>query len=343
MSEHSGQERRVSVWTPAARPPMREPGVRRQFARILALGVFLSGVAAAAEGPVPAPAVPPSGLNVAPAPPAPVFLVCPADAEQVQAAQKAAAAALGAPVRFTNAMGMDFMLIPPGEFTMGSSPTEEGRRDNEDPPHRVRIPKAFYLSVTSVTQYQYRKVMGYNPAMFRTPERPVERVSWHQAVQFCDTLSAKEHRRYRLATEAEWEYACRAGSATRFWWGDALEDAPYHAHVPRLVPSGDSSQKGVLVLPPATSPVGLHEPNAFGLRGMIGNVWDWCQSLKRPYPYRIDDGREGLATPGERVLRGGSWRSYPEYCRSAARYGLDAASKDTHVGFRVVLVISPRR
>ena len=272
-----------------------------------------------------------------------VMLICPAGEKEVKAAQEGAAAELGIPVRCTTAFGIDWILIPPGEFTMGSPDTEKGRRPNEGPQHRVKINKAFYMSVSETTQGQFRKVMGYNPSRFRGLNRPVERVSWHEAIEFCEKLSTREQKRFRLPTEAEWEYACRAGTTTRYWWGEDESEAAKHANVldeslqranPGIQPgfAGDDAHA-------ETSPIRAYDANAFGLYDMIGNVWGWCQSLKKPYPYRRDDGREGTAGEGDRVLRGGSWRSYQEFCRCASRYGLDPNSKDSHVGFRMVMDI----
>lgn len=276
----------------------------------------------------------------------PIFLVCPAEAEAVKAAQEGTAAALDVPLRYTGAGKIEMVLIPPGEFLMGSPEAEKDRRNDEGPQHRVRIDKAFYMSLSEITQAQFRSVMGYNPSRFRGMNRPVERVSWHEAVEFCERLSKKDRKRYRLPTEAEWEYCCRAGTETRYWWGEEESEAGKHANVLDEKAPADGGQDhpgfGVQDAHPETSPTKVYDTNRFGLYDMIGNVWDWCQSLKRPYPYRRDDGREGLAGEGDRVLRGGSWRSYKEFCRCAARYGLDPASKDTHVGFRVVMDLPTR-
>ncbi len=158
---------------------------------------------------------------------------------------------------------MELRLIPAGEFTMGSPRSEKGRGDNEHQ-HRVRVTKPFYLSVYEVTQAEYEKVMGANPSYFKGANRPVNEVSWDDATEFCKRLSAKEGKTYRLPTEAEWEYACRAGTATQYSFG------------------GDGAKLGDRAWYRRNSddnlhPVGEKKPNAWGLHDMHGNAREWCQ------------------------------------------------------------------
>jgi len=232
-------------------------------------------------------------------------------------------------VYYTNTIGMEFVLIPPGEFMMGSPVNEEKRRNVEGPQHRVRIAKGFYLGMCEVTQAQYEAVLGKNPSYFKGGDNPVEQVSWNDAVEFCRELSRKSGMTYRLPTEAEWEYACRAGTVTKYGFGDAEANIAEYAWY-----RGNSGKR--------THAVGGRKPNAFGLYDMHGNVWEWCQSLYKPYPYREDDGREDLRTGGSRALRGGYWYRGPTGCRSAVRCGYNPADRYFNFGFRVVLVgVSP--
>ena len=183
-------------------------------------------------------------------------------------AQKKCGQRLGQPVEITNSIGMKLKLIPAGEFMMGSQ--EVG------PQHKVRITKPFYLGVYEVTQAEYEEVMGKNPSWFSkggggaeevpgedTSGYPVEQVSWEDAVEFCKKLSAKEGKTYRLPTEAEWEYACRAGTTTRFSFGNDGESLAGYAWY-----SDNSDVK--------THSVGEKKPNAWRLHDMHGNVWEWC-------------------------------------------------------------------
>jgi formylglycine-generating enzyme required for sulfatase activity len=234
-----------------------------------------------------------------------------------------------------NSLGMQFVLIPAGKFQMGSPPSEPGR-DEDERQHEVTIPRPFYLGVHEVTVGQYRAVMGSVPALTgltpRGDDHPVEGVSWDEAVEFCKRLSEmppeKEARHsYRLPTEAEWEYACRAGTKSPFHTGSSLlgvkDKKPYlraNFHPARGATS--------------SMPVGSFPPNAWGLHDMHGNVWEWCADCYdrdyKPVP-------AGEQNPGRRVVRGGSYSDPEEACRSANRVGLDPGIR-LGIGFRVVLV-----
>jgi formylglycine-generating enzyme required for sulfatase activity len=219
---------------------------------------------------------------------------------------------------------MTLRLIPPGEFMMGSPNGEAQRDSDEGPVHRVHIVRPFYMGIHEVTQEQWQAVMGSNPANFKGAKNPVECVSWNESQEFCKRASLKTGLTLRLPTEAEWEYACRAGTTTRFSFGDsdnALRDYAWY---------GENSSN-------QTHPVGQKKPNAWGLYDMHGNVWEWCQSLDKPYAYREDDGREDLAAGGVRVLRGGSWSGDPGNCRSANRGRNDPTYRIGDSGFRVVV------
>jgi len=238
---------------------------------------------------------------------------------------------------------MEFVRIEPGIFEMGSPASEAQRNSDEGPRHHVRITRAFYMGRCEVTQAQYRAVMGTDPSHFKGPALPVERVTWKDATEFCRRLTAKgrgtrtdsraaesEHvpllpPRFvvRLPTEAEWEYACRAGSAARFCFGDGVHGLGDHAW------NRDNSRGH-------THPVGRKKPNAWGLHDMHGNVWEWCADWYGKYPPGTPTDPVGPATGSARVLRGGCWSSYPLHCRSASRMKRPPGQLGRYHGFRVV-------
>jgi formylglycine-generating enzyme required for sulfatase activity len=225
----------------------------------------------------------------------------------------------------TNSIGMKLVLIPAGEFLMGSPDSDGTADDDEKPQHRVRITRPFYLGVTELTQEQYEQVMGSTPSGFQgDPKRPVEKVSWHDAVEFCRRLSQKEGKEYRLPTEAEWEYACRAGSTTGWCFGDNESELGQYAWY-----SGNSGR--------GTHPVGQKKPNAWGLYDMHGNVWEWCADWYGKDYYRTSplDDPKGPDSGGDRVLRGGSWVSNARSARSASRTTLTPGNRLNLVGFRL--------
>jgi len=219
---------------------------------------------------------------------------------------------------------MEFVLIHPGSFMMGS---EKGNYD-EKPVHKVTISKPFYLGKCEVTQEQWQALMSANPAKFKGPKYPVEEVSWEDCQAFLQKLSEKvAGGGFRLPTEAEWEYACRAGSTTDFCYGDdqagLSEYAWYHNN------SKDT-----------THPVGQKKANSWGLFDMHGNVWEWCADRIGAYaPDALTDPK-GPGTGDLRVLRGGSWRHLAQSCRSAVRnrYKPDDQS-NTNLGLRTARTV----
>ncbi|MCU0705208.1 MAG: SUMF1/EgtB/PvdO family nonheme iron enzyme [Fimbriiglobus sp.] len=247
----------------------------------------------------------------------------------------------GLPRTVTNSAGITFALIPPGRFTMGSDSNEPGHRNHEGPTHPVALRKPFYLSVYPVTQAQFERVTGRNPSGFTRghgggPDHPVEQVSWDDAVRFCERLGRLpdeegNERKYRLPTEAEWEYACRGGTATPFGCGDKL--TPKDAHF--AAPGGFGKGGG------HTAPVGKCPANPFGLFDMHGNVQEWVSDWYDEYYYH-DSPSDDPPGPDQgtlRVVRGGCWTAFPNDCRSAARRGHHPNSPSNTVGFRVVLTV----
>ena len=232
------------------------------------------------------------------------------------------------PDETTNDIGMQFKLIPAGEFLMGSPADDPDKSSKETPQHRVRITKPYYLGVYEVTQGEYQKVMGKNPSEFKGLTRPVEQVSWEDATEFCRKLSQTDTRfSYRLPTEAEWEYACRAGTTTRYSFGDDLD--PDYGWF-----SSNSSNQ--------THPVGEKRPNAWGLYDMHGNVFEWCQDRYDGdyYGSSPSDDPMGPSTGSGhyRVFRGGGWPNSPGYCRSTKRSRNTPLTRLDFLGFRVAQV-----
>jgi len=210
-------------------------------------------------------------------------------------------------VYYTNTVGMKFVRIPAGDFMMGSN---EGDAD-EKPVHRVRIAEPFFLGAREVQGWPIDGIAKGN-------------VTWVGAQEFCRSMTQKEGLVYRLPTEAEWEYACRAGSRTEFYWGDK----------PRTDCAWYSQTQGQLE---GGNPVGRKLPNAFGLYDMSGNVWEWCSSLYKPYPCHAEDGRENPLAAGDRVMRGGDWNSTDDWIRSGARHHATPSAFTSTYGFRVVV------
>lgn len=239
-----------------------------------------------------------------------------------------------APVRsfdLGSGVKIEFVLVPSGSLTMGSPVEEEGHNDDEIE-HVVHISKPFYLSRCLVTQHQYKQVTGTNPSYFQGDNLPVEMVSWFDAVSFCEALSDRLGKRFRLPTEAEWEYACRGGTDTAFSVGNAIttEQANF------------DGKFGVLTDRPAvsrwkTTPVDTFAPNAWGLHDMHGNVWEWCSDWYGEYPTTEVTDPLGPKNADIRILRGGSWFHGPADARSAQRDALDPGRRHSIYGFRVVV------
>ncbi len=251
----------------------------------------------------------------------------------------------------TNSIGMEFVLIRPGVFWMGSPHGEHGRYADEGPRHRVRITRPFYLGRYQVTQEQYQRVLKQAPSNFRpdngvavvagldTSRFPVESVSWLDAVAFCAALAAlpeekKAGRAYRLPTEAEWEYACRAGTASSAPFHHGYSLSSRQANFDGTTPYGRARRGPNLRRP---CPVGSYRPNAWGLYDMHGNVWEWCHDWFDEDYYQVspEEDPPGPDTGESRVLRGGSFYYIGSSCRAAIRFGRRPGARSSLDGFRV--------
>jgi formylglycine-generating enzyme required for sulfatase activity len=219
---------------------------------------------------------------------------------------------------------MEFVLIPAGTFTMG---VEESRPD-EKPVTKVTLTKPFYFGKYEVTQAQWQAVMGSNPSYYKGTNLPVEQVSWNAAQGFLTNLNERvSGYHFRLPSEAEWEYACRAGSTTQYSFGDGDTALPEYGWF-----TGNGERK--------THPVGEKKPNAWGLYDMHGNVWEWCQDWYAPYPGGEVTDPTGPATGATIVMRGGSWSHGSRDLWSSFRFGrFNRNFPFRSVGFRVVAVV----
>jgi formylglycine-generating enzyme required for sulfatase activity len=242
---------------------------------------------------------------------------------------------------------LDMVLIPGGTFMMGSPDGEEDANSTEKPQHEVTVPQ-FFIGRYPITQGQWRVVASYpqvdrqlnpDPSDFKGDNRPVESVDWDDATEFCQRLSQRTGRQYRLPSEAEWEYACRAGTQTPFSFGNYIstELANYNGSAYGESPKCEGKDE--------TTDVGSYPPNNFGLYDMHGNVWEWCEDdWHDSYEGAPTDGSTWLKenrTETNRLLRGGSWFNLPSYCRSVVRDFDSYDSRDYFIGFRV-LCVSPR-
>lgn len=278
----------------------------------------------------------------------------PFGASEAKRRQKEAAKELGMPaavsIMLTDDVLLDLNLIPAGRFLMGSPPEEEGR-DNDEHQHYHLHTRPFFIGVNPVTQEQWEAVTGKNPSKFKgkpdSDKRPVERVSWTQIrKEFLPKIQslAPAGWLFRLPSEAEWEYACRAGTETPYWFEFDFQAKQARSKWTRVyrkfkppyevfpANSGDQNE---------TTAVGSYPRNPWGLYDVLGNVWEWCEDVYDPEFYRRDPAKDMLNTePGEyRVVRGGGWNYTPEYARSANRYRATPESRQFNFGLRVAMVI----
>ncbi|HEY6553925.1 MAG TPA: formylglycine-generating enzyme family protein [Vicinamibacteria bacterium] len=222
-----------------------------------------------------------------------------------------------------NSLGMRMVLVPAGSFQMGS-PTGEPQRQEEEHPRRVQLTRTFRIASTEVTVKQWRALMASPQTPGASDDLPVASVSWKEAQEFCQKLSEKEGVTYRLPTEAEWEYACRAGAGGPPAGREVLDGAAWYAD------NSDGS----------THPVGRKQPNAWALHDMLGNVAEWTQDAYGPYP-RIGEEKDprGPLAGTSKVVRGGSWRGLRPALRCAARTSTPESYQLPHVGLRVVMEV----
>jgi len=228
-----------------------------------------------------------------------------------------------------NSIGMELAAIQPGTFMMGS-PSSDPDREPDEAPHSVKITHPFYIGVTEVTQGQWKQVIGSNPSKNQGDDHPVESITKIEAEVFCSRLSTQENRRYRLPTEAQWEYACRAGTVTVYSNGNDVGKLGYIAWY-----QYDPKAKGSTLY---TKPVRQYEPNRWGLYDMHGNVWEWCSDwYAKDYPSGPVVDYTGPKAGNKVVVRGGAWTTPWHQCRSASRSFAKPTTKGSTFGFRVVL------
>jgi formylglycine-generating enzyme required for sulfatase activity len=262
-----------------------------------------------------------------------------------------------------NGVKLDFVLIPAGEFIMG----DQNGCDDEQPLTPVKISKPFWMSKFEVTNEQYAQFDSSHDSKYEhkgswmfnewdlgwslnEPRQPVVRISWEEAMAFCKWLSQETGLKFSLPTEAQWEFACRAGTTEPLFYGGLDDDFSEYANMadmtmkdlvydardqysPDLVPRDNRSNDSKLV----ASEVGSYKANSWGLHDMHGNVWEWTRSAHKTYPYKTDDGRNDMTATGEKVVRGGSWYDRPKRCRSAFRLNYPAWRKVFNIGFRVII------
>ena len=227
---------------------------------------------------------------------------------------------------------LEFVYIPPGKFLMGSSMQELERHGDEGPVRQVVISKGFYMSKYEVTQGQWLAVMNNNPSVMNEKSNwkrhPADNVSWNDCNTFISKINELGLGTFRMPTEAEWEYACRAGTTSRYYWGNDTTDYQVHEYAWAF-----SKAEGI------SHPVGLKKPNNWGLYDMSGNVWEWCSDWRGPY--RADRLIDPTG-PGEgkkKIYRGGSWFNKPSTLRSANRNGHEPDMRGTNAGLRLVLQV----
>jgi len=222
----------------------------------------------------------------------------------------------------TKKVSIEMILCPPGQFMMGSPDNEKDRYPDEGPQSLVTIEQPFWLGKYPVTQSQWKAVMGNNPSHFKGPDNPVEQVSWFDCKEFVNKLDCE----FDLPTEAQWEYGCRAGTTTRFFFGSKEEDLKQYGWY------YDNSNR--------THPVGQLKPNPWGFYDIVGNTWQWCQDIYLSYPYRYTKLLDLLLPKdSSRILRGGSWYGNAYGCRSAYRGRYGPGGRYGYSGFRLSRIV----
>ena len=241
-------------------------------------------------------------------------------------ASAAKSATDASPKSYTNSIGMEFVSISAGSFIMGEAPSSP-KSIRRNTPFKVTISNPFYMGKYEVTQEQWRAIMGNNPAKFQNPQNPIEWISWNDIQLFIRKLNRKEGTdKYRLPTEAEWEYAARAGSSAQYFFGNSEEALEQYAWY------WDQ-------LDEKTQPVGRKKPNPWGLHDMYGNVWEWVGDWYGDYPDAAVTDPQGPSSGSSRVARGGSWRNEAKDCRSSSRNRNAPDRRRDTLGFRLILAL----
>lgn len=218
---------------------------------------------------------------------------------------------------------LEMVLLKAGSFTMGSPANDPDRDSDELPQHTVTLTYDFYIGKYEITQAQWEAVMGSNPSTFPgRPDNPVDQLSYRDGLEFIRRLNQKYLGKFRHPTEAEWEYACRAGTTTRFYWGNDTREIDAHAWY-----QGNTA---------STMPVGSLAPNVWGLHDMAGNVFEWCSDWMGPYPAAAQTNPVGPPSGFYRILRGGSWFHEAKLCRSASRFAVSGDVRFRYYGLRLV-------
>ena len=240
-------------------------------------------------------------------------------------------------VRTVDGIEYAFRWCPPGKFTMGSEKKEKKREDNETQ-HDVTLTKGFWMLETEVTQAMWQSVMGDNPSYIKGDDWPVENVNWNDCQEFCRKLSGKIGMQVTLPTEAQWEYACRAGTTTAFCWGDDESNLFKYGNYCDRSNTDDRDWQDRFHNDgyDKTAPVRSYKPNSWGLYDMHGNVWEWCQDGYASYPYGSVTDPIGTSNDSFYVNRGGCWSLDAGFCRSASRLGNSGSSSSSRLGFRIV-------
>jgi formylglycine-generating enzyme required for sulfatase activity len=247
-----------------------------------------------------------------------------------------------------NRIPLKLLLIRAGKLVMGS-PSDQLERKKDEPRHSVAITRHFYLAEVEVTREQYKAAIdGKVPADLEDPEDPVTHVSWHDAVAFCKKLSKQTGRMVRLPTEAQWEYACRAGTNTAFNTGDKFTRKNANFNGKYIYGLGDLTLQETTPWPVKLMAVRNFKPNPWGLYDMHGNVAEWCRDWYGPYRFEKDDPQKQVKDPAgppqgtKRILRGGAWRTKPTTCRSAAREAALPEDKADDIGLRIIIEVELR-
>jgi formylglycine-generating enzyme required for sulfatase activity/serine/threonine protein kinase len=355
-SQEARRDELDSLSRPVEPPAVPKPKKRRGghgfallvvIAAVIGFGVLISRDSKPSRGPAArpsAPAVSPRPTPPSASTPAAVHKPEPERQTPVQAAPSVPVARKDQPksvdtrtVDLGGGVSLELVWIPPGEFTMGSPANESGRYNDEGPQHRVTLTKGFWMGKTPVTQRQWRQLMGTarQPHFKNAGEdAPMESLNWHDAKEFCGKLQERlsgdlRALTARLPTEAEWEYACRAGTTTGLYSGKELTSTTGRCrNLDEIAWYGQNSGS-------TTKPVGQKQPNAWGLHDMLGNVWEWCEDGKRSYTTTAQT--DPVGSGSSRVLRGGSWVNVARRCRSASRYDYAPGNRYGNHGFRVVV------